>query len=266
MAKFITGHDLNAEMGKLFEGATSQLILISPYVKLHHRFESVLLPKRTNDKLKIIVVFGKNEENPARSIRIEDISFFKQFPNIEIRYEKRLHAKYYANESSAIITSMNLYDYSQDNNIESGILMTQPVMRGFLENLDDQAYGYFQRVIDQSDLLYHNKPHREETLLGLSSKYVKSTVEIDKLDSLFQKGKALITKLEDSGYCIITGSKIPFNIEKPLSEKAYKAWVKKSDPLEKGKYCHFSGEAGNTSYNKPILNKNWKSAKEKYGL
>jgi hypothetical protein len=37
--------------------------------------------------------------------------FFKEFPNIEIRYEK--DAKN-ANEASAILTSMNLYEFSQD--------------------------------------------------------------------------------------------------------------------------------------------------------
>lgn len=34
------------------------------------------------------------------------------------------------------------------------------------------------------------------------------------------------------------------------------------------KYCHFSGEESNgeTSVNRPILNKNWKKAKGKFNL
>ena len=38
------------------------------------------------------------------------------------------------------------------------------------------------------------------------------------------------------------------------------------DYLEK--YCHFSGEPSNgeTSFNKPILKKNWKKAKAKFNL
>lgn len=190
MAKFITSNELNSEIEKLFEKANEKLILISPYVKLHYRYESSLLTKRGNDKLAITIVFGKNEENPAKSIRAEDIEFFKQFPNVQIRYQKRLHAKYYANESSAIITSMNLYEYSQDNNIESGVLMNQLLFRGVADNLDDQAFKYFQRVIDQSDLLYYNKPLREDGLLGLSKKYVKSTIEIDQLDNFFKKDRS----------------------------------------------------------------------------
>ena len=41
-------------------------------------------------------------------------------PNIEIAHRKNLHAKFYANEDGSIMTSMNLYAYSQDVNIETG--------------------------------------------------------------------------------------------------------------------------------------------------
>lgn len=45
-----------------------------------------------------------------------------KFPNIEIRYNERLHAKFYQNDSHFIMTSMNLYDYSLAKNIEVGII------------------------------------------------------------------------------------------------------------------------------------------------
>ena len=67
-------------------------------------------------------MFGKNEQDPSKSMKLEELDFFKEFSNIEIKYEKRLHAKYYANDYSAILTSMNLYSHSQDNNIEAGVI------------------------------------------------------------------------------------------------------------------------------------------------
>ncbi len=85
----------------------------------------------------------------------DDFNFFKEFPNIQIRYERRLHAKYYSNESSAILTSMNLYTYSQDNNIEAGVLTNGSLLDNlasqFMNNedsLDKQAGSYFSRVIE----------------------------------------------------------------------------------------------------------------------
>ena len=56
MAKFLKGNELNTEIGRIFEYAEETLVLISPYIKLHHRYEEELKSKLNNDKLKIIVV------------------------------------------------------------------------------------------------------------------------------------------------------------------------------------------------------------------
>jgi hypothetical protein len=71
-----------------------------------------------------------------------------------------------------------------------------------------------------------------------------------------------------TGYCIRTGASIPFDLDKPLSYESYKIWNEFGDPDYVEKFCHFSGEPsfGETSVNKPILKKNWKKAKETYGL
>ncbi len=196
MARFLTGNELNAEVGNIIEKAEEQIILISPYIKLHDRFVSALRAKKNIDKLQITIVFGKNEKDLSKSMKQEDFSFFKEFPNIQIRYEKRLHAKYYANESVAILTSMNLYDFSQDNNIEAGV-MTKASLLGNLasniitnvtgsDSLDNQAWEYFQRVIDQSELLFLKTPQYEKTNLGLSKKYTDSVIVTDKLTDFFK--------------------------------------------------------------------------------
>jgi len=294
MAKFLTGNELNSELEKILERADEQIVLISPYIKLHERYASTLKTKIDNPNLQITVVFGKNEEDLSKSMKQEDFMFFKQFPNIEIKYEKRLHAKYYANEQAAILTSMNLYSFSQDNNIEAGV-MTKATLLGNLagnfihnvtgeDNFDRTAYEYFERVIDQSELLFKNTPQFERSMLGLSKKYTSSRIEEDKLSDFFEnrskydnnkrstsqvtKKKPIVSKNKVTGYCIRTGSEIPFNIEKPLSYEAFKSWNKYSDTEYEEKYCHFSGESsqGETSVSKPILKKNWRNAKKVFNL
>ena len=172
MAKFLTGNELNLELEKLLEKAEGSIILISPFIKLHARYESVLKLKINNPNLKITIVFGKNEENLAKSMAETDFNFFKQFPNIEIRFEKNLHAKYYANEYCAILTSMNLYSFSQDNNIEAGIIVNTSsftsvatsLIIGGGDDVDEDSWKYFSRVIEQSDLLFKKIP---EAIPGL---------------------------------------------------------------------------------------------------
>lgn len=204
MAKFLTSNELNSELEKLFERADEQIILISPYIKLHDRYASSLKTKKENHKLKIIIVFGKNEEDISRSMKEDDFNFFKDFPNIEIRYEKRLHAKYYSNESSAILTSMNLYNFSQDNNIESGVL-TKATLLGNLANnfmtnvtgedsFDNTAAAYFSRVIEQSDILFSKIPKYDNGIFGINKKYLESSIEIDKLSDFFANRPKYETK------------------------------------------------------------------------
>jgi RNA polymerase-binding transcription factor DksA len=286
MAKFLKGNELNSQLEKIFEDAEGQIILISPYIKLHDRYKSSLLTKIANPNIEIVILFGKNEDDLSKSMKQDDFDFFKQFPNIEIRYEKRLHAKYYANETKAILTSMNLYGFSQNNNIEAGVLMESSMKGSFTgENeLDNSSWDYFRIVLEQSELLFEQKPIFEKKNLLSSRKYVKSEIEVDKLSDFFKnvsykkvykKKEKNMTKTEiqtnnvgNSGFCIRTGKEIPFNVEKPMNYEAFKMWNKYKDADYSEKYCHFSGElsGGKTSVNKPILNKNWKKAKEKFKI
>jgi len=280
MNKFLTSNMLNSEIEQLFENANERLLLISPYIKLHERYTSILKTKITNPKLEIIIVFGKNEDDISKSMIEEDFNFFKEFPNIEIRYEKRLHAKYYSNESTGILTSMNLHKYSQDNNIEAGIKTTDSNLFNQLINSvsSDKSLGVqtaecFQRVCEQAELLYRRVPTYQKQLMGLKEKYVESITKHDALSEFFNsksKGKTNvpsynpIKKVTNSkkGYCIRTGVEIPFDVKKPFSESAYKSWSAFSNEDYAENYCHFSGEEskGQTSFSKPILRKNWNKA------
>jgi hypothetical protein len=282
MATFLTGNELNAQLENLFEVADEYIILISPYIKLHDRYASVLKSKKENYNLQIIVVFGKNEDDFSKSMKLEDFNFFKEFPNIEIRYEKRLHAKYYANESSAILTSMNLYNFSQDNNIEAGIHANRKGRLSSLtsqDTLEDDAAIYFARVIEQSGLLFQKVPKFESTNLGFTKRYTGSEIGTDKLsdffntklktDSSFKKEKAISEQaIRQMGFCIRTGVQIPFNPKQPMCDTAFQSWKKFSNNEYPEKYCHFSGELshGETTFSKPILRKNFLKAKRTHDV
>ena len=293
MAKFVKGNQLNAEIESLFDDAESQLTIISPYIKLHKSFIDSLKPKLTNPNLEVILVFGKNEANKSRSLSQEDFEFFSQFANVKIYYEPRLHAKYYANQNKAILSSMNLYDYSQNHNIEFGIVTYREFGLEKLKEkvmgveLDQEAWEYFNKnVVDNSTIKYHKKAVYESNMLGLSKKYVRSEVKLDLLTEELSKPKRMKSDSKSSynvhtnkaviktqtgigeAYCIRSGESITFDIQKPYSEKAFKSWnyFKNKDFPEK--YCHYSGDSsdGKTSMSNPILSKNWSKAKKDFNL
>lgn len=289
MARFVAGDALNASLINLIKNADEFLYLISPYIKLHSRIEDQLKLKKGLPNLQIVVVFGKAEEGQSNRISESDLALLTDFPNIEIRYKKNLHAKYYASEDGALITSLNLYDFSQNNNIEAGVWMeTRKSLIGKLTNWnedlapDKEAFEFFKDVISTSDLLFKREPIFDSSF-GMSHKILKSKTTIDDLEVFFSRSKvkvANLTRLESTdkrskfqsvlqakphtGFCIRTGKEIRFDVDKPLSAEAYKSWSRYQDQLYKEKYCHFSGEAsdGQTSFAHPILKKNWRKAKD----
>ena len=292
MAKFVKGNQLNAEIESLFDEAESQLTIISPYIKLHKRYIDSLKPKLTNPKLEVILVFGKNEANKSRSLSKEDFEFFGQFANVKIYYEPRLHAKYYANQNKAILSSMNLYEYSQNNNIEFGIVTYREFGIEKLKEkvmgveLDNEAWEYFESVVESSTIKYNREPVYESNMLGLSKKYVRSEVKLDLLTEELSRPKRIKSNSKSSSdtiktetvtvtqtgvgeaYCIRSGEPIPFDIQKPYTDKAFKSWNSFKNKDFPEKYCHYSGDFsdGKTSMAKPILSNNWSKAKKEFNF
>lgn len=255
MAKFIQGNELNFTVESIFRNAESVLMIISPYIKLHHRFQDVLKEKLTNDKLQIIVVFGKNESDITKSISSEELDFFKKFPNIELRHEKRLHAKYYANEFSSLLTSMNLYDFSQDKNIEAGIFMESSFLQKMtnMDTIDNQSFNYFDSVVENSLLLFKKEPQYEKGTLGIGKKYSQSIVTVNNISNVI-KEKVQHTKFvhqTSEGHCIRCNKEIKLNSQSPFCPDCYKSWniYKNKDYTEQ--FCHVCGVENKTSFNKP---------------
>jgi phosphatidylserine/phosphatidylglycerophosphate/cardiolipin synthase-like enzyme len=140
MAKFLDTTGVSYHLQQLINKANEKLILISPYLKINERIKQSLEDKNRL-KIDIRVVYGKNELQP------EENNWLKSQTSIRSSFCKDLHAKCYLNETEAIITSMNLYEFSQVNNNEMGIYVvkeTDPV-------LYNEIYEEVKRLIRISD-------------------------------------------------------------------------------------------------------------------
>src|SRR5690606_23082499 len=128
-----------------------------------------------------------------------------------IRYNARLHAKFYLNENHFIMTSMNLYDYSLSNNIESGIYVChtpdhiikkidnnigdvlgtgidsiRKYFSGNLNSDETEPISRFISIFENSELLFKSEPKFSETkTLGIitSKKFERTNIVLDKLDT-----------------------------------------------------------------------------------
>lgn len=140
MAKFLNSSGTTYHLEELIKNASDRLIIISPYLKLNDRIKE-LLEDRNRLKIDIRIVYGKNDLQP------EEINWLKNLTFIRTSFCKNLHAKCYLNENECIITSLNLYEFSQVNNNEMGVL----IYRNEDAKLYADTYEEAQRIIRISD-------------------------------------------------------------------------------------------------------------------
>ena len=120
MAKFLETQAISHELLKLIKDAKDKIILVSPYLKVNSQIQERLKTKsRAGTLSEIVIVYGKSE------LKKTELDWIKDIDDLKVIEYKTLHAKCYLNEEKAIVCSMNLYDYSQYNNIEMGILITK---------------------------------------------------------------------------------------------------------------------------------------------
>lgn len=140
MAKFLNTSGTNYHLEELIKNARDRLILISPFLKLNERIKELLADK---DRLKIDVrvIYGKSELAPA------EIEWLKALRFVRTSFCKNLHAKCYISEEACIVTSLNLYEFSQVNNNEMGIFILRTQDAELYRDVYDEA----QRLIRVSE-------------------------------------------------------------------------------------------------------------------
>ncbi|MCC2604088.1 phospholipase D family protein [Planctobacterium marinum] len=193
MAKFLNTSATNYYLEELIKTASERLILISPFLKLNDRIRE-LLEDKNRLKIDIRIVYGKSELQP------EEIDWLKQLSFVRTSFCKNLHAKCYINEETCIITSLNLYEFSQVNNNEMGVLINR---------LDDpdlykESFEESQRIIRISDevRISLERVHPSEQSSGGESQPL-STSKLAKNNKL--KTGELIERFVDLGYLSISG-------------------------------------------------------------
>ncbi len=140
MAKFLNTSATNFYLEELIKNAKERLILISPYLRLNDRIKE-LLEDKNRLKIDIRIIYGKSDLHP------DEIKWMQRLDYVRVSFCKNLHAKCYINEESCIISSLNLYEFSQVNNNEMGIFINKE------EDIQvfKDAYEEAQRIIRISD-------------------------------------------------------------------------------------------------------------------
>ena len=232
MANFLDTTGVSYHLQQLINNANEKLILISPYLKLNERLKQSLEDK---DRMKIDVriIYGKSELQPAEN------NWLKSLRSIRTSFCQNLHAKCYLSENGAIITSMNLYDFSQINNNEMGV---------YIDKTEDEP-------------LYADVYTEAMRLVRISDEIKVSVAKIPKSDDKATKNAAKSVS-NVSGVCIRCRKEIKLNPMAPYCLNCFNSWRKYENEELEEKYCHICGKPNKSSLIKPScyecykLNKN----------
>ncbi|MEQ3694101.1 MAG: phospholipase D family protein [Thalassolituus sp.] len=212
MAKFLTTTSISYVLEEIIKKSKKNLILVSPYLKLNARIKEMLLSKMDSG-VTVRVVYGKKEMADS------ELSWFAEYPDIALHYSHNLHAKCYMTDSYAIVCSLNLYEYSQVNNHEMGVLLSR--------NDDEQAFAdcftNVSSIVKSSERIEHSPNLTPEaaaydllTTANLAKKIGMSTSDLE--------GAFL-----DMGYLELKGT------NKYLTNKSKSLGAK----FRKGKYSYY---------------------------
>lgn len=182
MAKFLDTQGVSYFLGQLIDNAKDKLYLISPYLQLNNQLK-LALEDRAKFRIDIVMIYGK-----VADLNPQDSEWLKEMDDIKLLFHKDLHAKCYINEKEAIITSMNLYMFSQQNNVEMGIYVSKAE--------DEELYN---QILKEADKIKRGSEHRTISVQKVEDKKTtpeKKTTPIkeEKRFKDYSKSKLLTTK------------------------------------------------------------------------
>ena len=191
MAEFLITADISARLQKIIREADERLVLISPYLKLNPRIRE-LLEQKSRTKTHVRIIYGKIGLPP------EERKWIDSVPAIELCFRQSLHAKCYLNEKEAILTSMNLHQFSEQNNDEMGIVVTNNLW-------DEKDRELYNKISAQAEEIVL-KPRKSRISVKKSAKYQG------------QNPKDWLASLKTSQRCSSRGNRV-FQSKNPRSTK-----------------------------------------------
>jgi len=189
--ELLTTIGLSHQLEQLIQSASKNIWLVTPYLKIPVVLKEKL-KKADNRGVIIRIVYGKNEMKP------DELLFLKELKNSEVYFCKNLHAKVYLNESFGILGSLNLYEFSQINNLELGAVFT----------LKSDAEFYLN-TIDEIDTIT-NLSDTEKGPSNISKDYLTAEERVEKAKSFYGKiceyltDTVLSEHLHDNGHISVT--------------------------------------------------------------
>lgn len=230
MATFLTTLKTSSTLEDIIKNAKYNLTIVSPYLKISRLLKDRLL-EASKKGVKIKFIYGKKE-----MLQAEVRDLFLNLKNLEIYYCDNLHAKCYFNDDSMIITSMNLYEFSEKNNREIGILLEK--------SNDGLLFSDALKEINSIEVISVRINLKE--IIGNENR----NGNISHYNTNYRNNRSY-----NQGFCIRCEVNIPLEPNNPYCNNCYRTWLQFSNPYYTENVCHICGSNHSTNMKEPICYK-----------
>lgn len=251
MATFLTTLDTSSHIEKVIQHSQRRVTLITPYLQVNQHLMDRL---READRrgVDLYLVFGKNQLRP------EEMGKLRELTRLKLYFLDRLHAKCYANERHIIISSMNLYEFSEKNNREMSVLVSAE---------DGEAFVAARREIES--IISAAVPQQPEGgfLEKMRAVFAKSAdaslaspanpsppprSSSPARPSAPPKSITPPSPQKREGTCIRCGGGIRYQPRAPLCGDCYDSWSAWRNEDYPEKKCHRCAKAASVSKGRPL--------------
>jgi phosphatidylserine/phosphatidylglycerophosphate/cardiolipin synthase-like enzyme len=237
MARFLDTTAVSDRIVQVIKTAAERLTLVSPYLKMNRRVKELLEEKSLMKALNISVVYGKNELHP------DEMNWLKSQEQIKTWFRKSLHAKCYLNEKEAVITSMNLHEFSGKENDEMGL----QVLRSEEPALYEEIRKEVDRIIQNSEQIRVVVEHIAPEVQASSSR---------------RPPTAHVVVPPKNGACIRCSAELKLDPLHPYCRDCYAKWKVYENAKYEEKYCHICAKANKSTLQKPTCMDCYKKFKD----
>lgn len=173
MPKFLNTILLSEWIPKLVNETERELVIIVPYIKTSEKMYNCLYEANKRG-VETTLVYRENKLSESEKAK------FQGLDNLNLMHHPNVHTKCYYNEKYLIITSMNLYEYSEINNREMGVLFHKnDLEKDYGSSADNEqvfkdAINEIRAIINSS---HFEKKSRETIDLGFEMDIIKTDKE-----------------------------------------------------------------------------------------
>ncbi len=248
MAKFLKTADIRSALDGIIREADKQVTLISPFIRISvPLFQTLKIAD--SRKVRIRLVYGKKKELDS-DVR----SQLEQLDNLSLAFLQNLHAKCFFNEKQALVTSLNLYDFSEQN-VEMGILISAKEDTLLFIDVTKEAENICSPTLAEKVQLRDSKIEKVgKGIIKVGKLVSDSLTEDDSKRSKPTSRTRTTIRTKQTGFCIRCRTSIPYNLDSPYCRDCWKKWKEggeNPDYIERHGSCHTCGRPAPTSKARP---------------